>query len=69
MMGQPEAEQPKLLVKGMQSFKVLAECPIIVVSLFQAHRNCVHKNVKLFVPLIKEVCAVNCPFHTPEAFI
>ena len=55
-MGQPETEQPKLLVKGMQSFKVLAECPIIVVSLFQAHRSCVHKNVILFVPLIKEVC-------------
>ncbi|KAI5799270.1 hypothetical protein DFH27DRAFT_653555 [Peziza echinospora] len=52
---QPEAEQPKSLVRGMQSFKVLAECPIIVVSLFQAHRSCVHKNVKLFVPLIKEM--------------
>lgn len=58
MMGQPEAEQPKLLVKGMQSFKVLAECPIIVVSLFQGHRSCVNKNVKLFVPLIKDVCTI-----------
>ena len=44
-----------MLLKGMQSFKVLAECPIIVVSLFQAYRNCVNKNVKLFVPLIKNV--------------
>jgi transformation/transcription domain-associated protein len=43
------------LLKGMQSFKVLAECPIIVVSLFQAHRNSVPNNVKLFVPLIKSV--------------
>ena len=43
------------LLKGMQSFKVLAECPIIVVSLFQAHRNSVHANVKKFVPLIKAV--------------
>ena len=43
------------LLKGMQSFKVLAECPIIVVSLFQAHRNSVHANVKRFVPLIKAV--------------
>jgi len=49
-------QQPaKMLTKGMQSFKVLAECPIIVVSLFQAHRTSVHKNVKLFVPLIKEM--------------
>lgn len=49
-------QQPaKMLTKGMQSFKVLAECPIIVVSLFQANRSSVHKNVKLFVPLIKDM--------------
>ncbi|KAL6706246.1 transcription-associated protein 1 [Coniothyrium glycines] len=50
-----ESQQTRMLLKGMQSFKVLAECPIIVVSLFQAYRNCVNKNVKLFVPLIKDV--------------
>ena len=43
------------LLPGMKSFKVFAECPIIVVSLFQAHRNCVATNVKKFVPSIKEV--------------
>ena len=43
------------LLRGMQSFKVFAECPIIVVSLFQTHRNCVQPNVKKFVPLIKNV--------------
>ena len=43
------------LMRGMQSFKVFAECPIIVVSLFQAHRSCVPANVKKFVPLIKTV--------------
>ena len=43
------------LQKGMQSFKVFAECPIIVVSLFQAHRSCVPNNVKKFVPVIKKV--------------
>jgi len=50
-----EQQSTRPLLKGMQSFKVLAECPIIVVSIFQAHRNCVYKNVKLFVPLIKGV--------------
>lgn len=50
-----EQQPARMLLKGMQSFKVLAECPIIVVSIFQAYRNCVHKNVKLFVPLIKNV--------------
>ena len=43
------------LLKGMQSFKVFSECPIIVVSLFQAHRGCVQANVKKFVPYIKKV--------------
>lgn len=43
------------LLKGMQSFKVLSECPIIVVSIFQVYRNTVPHNVKAFVPLIKSV--------------
>ncbi|KAI9798642.1 MAG: hypothetical protein M1833_004631 [Piccolia ochrophora] len=50
-----EQQTSRQLLKGMQSFKVLAECPIIVVSLLQAHRNVVHKNVKTFVPAIKNV--------------
>ena len=43
------------LAKGMQSFKVLSECPIIVVSIFQAHRSSVAPNVKKFVPSIKGI--------------
>ena len=43
------------LTRGMQSFKVLAECPIIVVSLFQTHKTFVPPNARLFVPLIKGV--------------
>ena len=43
------------LAPGMQSFKVLAECPIIVVSIFQVHRGSVSANVRIFVPLIKEI--------------
>ena len=50
-----EVQTSRPLLKGMQSFKVLSECPIIVVSLFQTHRGCVPSNVKLFVPLIKGV--------------
>ncbi|TQS39408.1 hypothetical protein Golomagni_00069 [Golovinomyces magnicellulatus] len=48
-------QQTRLLIKGMQSFKVLAECPIIVVSIFQLYRATVVPNVKIFVPLIKRV--------------
>ncbi|KAI9779803.1 MAG: hypothetical protein M1835_004619 [Candelina submexicana] len=56
-VGEPGVEQQvsRPLLKGMQSFKVLAECPIIVVSLFQVHRSHVNDNVKRFVPLIKGV--------------
>ncbi|KAL2197501.1 hypothetical protein P885DRAFT_35176 [Corynascus similis CBS 632.67] len=44
----------RTLLKGMHSFKVLAECPIIVVSIFQVYRSSVAQNVKAFVPLIKQ---------------
>ena len=50
-----DTQTARQLLPGMKSFKVFAECPIIVVSLFQAHRNCVPPNVKRFVPCIKEV--------------
>ncbi|KAJ9663860.1 transcription-associated protein 1 [Neophaeococcomyces mojaviensis] len=43
------------LAKGMQSFKVLAECPIIVVSIMQAHRSLVQQYVTNFVPSIKKI--------------
>ncbi|KAL8958957.1 MAG: hypothetical protein Q9193_004090, partial [Seirophora villosa] len=50
-----DVQTARPLLHGMKSFKVFAECPIIVVSVFQAHRNCVSSNVKKFVPLIKVV--------------
>jgi transformation/transcription domain-associated protein len=54
-LGADPQQQTRPLLKGMQSFKVLAECPIIVVSIFQVYRNTVPPNVKKFVPLIKVV--------------
>ena len=50
-----EQQPTRPLTKGMQSFKALAECPIIVVSLFQSHKAFVPTNVRQFVPLIKGV--------------
>lgn len=43
----------KQLLKGVHSFKVVSECPIIVVSIFQAHRNLAPKNVGKFTPKIR----------------
>ncbi|KAI2643463.1 FAT domain-containing protein [Xylaria nigripes] len=54
-LGQDLQQQSRPLLKGMQSFKVLSECPIIVVSVFQTYRSIIQHNVKLFVPLIKSV--------------
>lgn len=42
----------KTLAKSLHSFKVLTECPIIVVLLFQSHRQFVNTNIQTFVPLI-----------------
>lgn len=53
MGGEHQASQH--LIRGMQSFKVLAECPIIVVTIFQTHRASVPHNVKVFVPAIKGI--------------
>ncbi|WEW56189.1 transcription-associated protein 1 [Emydomyces testavorans] len=51
----PDQQGNQQLLRGMQSFKVLSECPIIVVSIFQVHRSLVSQNVKVFVPLIKGI--------------
>ncbi|KAI7899883.1 uncharacterized protein BX663DRAFT_576399 [Cokeromyces recurvatus] len=52
----PAADTPevptKALPKSMFSFKVLTECPIIVVLLFQSYRRAAADNIMKFVPLI-----------------
>jgi len=42
----------KVLADSLHSFKVLTECPIIVVLIFQSHRNVVNGNILNFLPLI-----------------
>lgn len=54
-LGADPQQQNRPLLKGMHSFKVLSECPIIVVSIFQIYRNTVTQNVRAFAPLIKNV--------------
>ncbi|CAG8506762.1 53_t:CDS:10, partial [Cetraspora pellucida] len=47
-----ETTPNKVLAGSLHSFKVLTECPIIVVLLFQSHRHFVNDNIGNFVPLI-----------------
>jgi transformation/transcription domain-associated protein len=57
-LGADPQQQNRPLLKGMRSFKVLSECPIIVVSVSQVYRQAVQQNVSAFVPLIKNVLSV-----------
>ena len=56
-----EQQRARPLLKSMQSFKVLAECPITVVSIFQAHRDSVSKNVEIFMPRVIKVLETQAP--------
>jgi transformation/transcription domain-associated protein len=53
-----EATPNKVLAKSLHSFKVLTECPIIVVLLFQSRREFVNDSIKNFVPLIIKVIQI-----------
>ncbi|KAI8605964.1 hypothetical protein EDD21DRAFT_315697 [Dissophora ornata] len=49
---EPSDQPSKILPRSLFSFKVLTECPIIVVLLFQTHRQFVNPNIATFIPLI-----------------
>lgn len=51
----------KPLQKSISSFKVLTECPIIVVLLYSSHRDLVEKSLNQFIPLIIEVLKLQAP--------
>ncbi|KAK9457474.1 hypothetical protein V1511DRAFT_170812 [Dipodascopsis uninucleata] len=48
----------KTLPKSLFSFRVLTECPIIVVLLFSTHKQSVNENLPVFVPLIIEMLSL-----------
>jgi transformation/transcription domain-associated protein len=51
-------EQPDML-RAIASFKVLTECPIATVYLFQMHRNTIPTAVKSAIPLAMDVRIFN----------
>lgn len=53
--------QNKMLNKSMHSFKVLTECPIIIVLLFSTYRQSVQTNLALFTPAIIEMLSLQAP--------
>ena len=44
--------KPVILPTGMRSFKVVTECPIAIVFLFQSHKDLVRREMMIFIPLI-----------------
>ncbi len=64
-MGMPAPEPvkspPVQLIRSMQSFKVLTECPIIVVLLFQLYPRFLNQNIPKFMPLIVSTLGLQAP--------
>ncbi|EPQ29591.1 uncharacterized protein PFL1_02810 [Pseudozyma flocculosa PF-1] len=52
----PAAVQSTRIARSMSSFKVLTECPIAIVLIFQSYRSVVAQAIHVFVPLIVESC-------------
>lgn len=48
-------------IRSIQSFKVLTECPIIVVLLFQLYPRHLPQNIPKFMPLIIKALNLNAP--------
>lgn len=51
----------KTLNKSMNSFRVLTECPIIIVLLFSTYRQSVQTNLVSFTPAIIEMLSLQAP--------
>jgi transformation/transcription domain-associated protein len=47
-----QPKKPTSLIRSTQSFKVLTECPIIVVLLFQLYQRYLQANIPKFMPLV-----------------
>eukprot|EP01114_Cavostelium_apophysatum_P014185 TRINITY_DN3613_c0_g1_i5.p1 TRINITY_DN3613_c0_g1~~TRINITY_DN3613_c0_g1_i5.p1 ORF type:complete len:3612 (+),score=1106.25 TRINITY_DN3613_c0_g1_i5:200-11035(+) len=58
---QPGQERGAALTRSMQSFKVLTECPIIVVLLFQLYPRFLTTNIPKFMPLIVSTLGLQAP--------
>ena len=63
---QPQQQPEEPLPVGLHSFKVLSECPIAIVFLFQSYKQCVPVETKIFVPMIFEFLKLTVPAQVRE---
>ncbi|GAA96948.1 uncharacterized protein L969DRAFT_90354 [Mixia osmundae IAM 14324] len=59
------ASHPNIIPTGMTSFKLLTECPIAIVFLFQTYRDVVSREIEVFVPLIFQFLSLQ---PAPQAY-
>jgi len=64
-MAAQKKPKPTKLVRSMQSFKVLTECPIIVVLLFQLYPRFLQSNIPKFMPRIVNTLGLLAPPTAP----
>ena len=55
-------------IKSINSFKVLTECPIIVVLLFQLYSKYSQHNIPKFMPLIMKALSLQAPSGSAQKF-
>lgn len=48
----------KPLIRGLESFKVIIECPMIVCALLQLHRTLISPNIQAFIPAVKQALTI-----------
>ena len=56
-----EPGKPNQIIKSINSFKVLTECPIIIVLLFQLYPSSQQSNIRIFIPLIVQALSLSAP--------
>lgn len=57
-LGEDNSVTSSTMLRGMHSFKVMTECPIIIVLVFATYRQIVHQNLFVFTPAIIDMLAL-----------
>lgn len=51
------------LLKSLESFKVLTECPLIIMLLFQVYPKFISRNIPPILPHMMTVLGLTLPYH------
>lgn len=61
----PGGPNPGQLNPSTRSFKIVTECPLIVMFLFNLYSHYVHSNIPLLLPLMVNAISIPGPQHVP----